>query len=119
MPLSKRERREKRLESLKRCEDVFKQKVTRKIKRSVLGIYVLDLSHALDNEPYVTWLPVKNDVSVEGPEDTILYTLVQGKSELIMFGGIQNDVNFLPHTTNLSNQISNSLHFITAPSYVI
>lgn len=119
-PLSKRERREKRLENLNRIQDVFKPKTTRKIKRNVLGIYVLDLSHALDKEPYVTWLPVKKDcVFTEGPEETILYTLVEGKSELIMFGGIQKDPSSLACTTNLSNQVSNSLHFITAPRYII
>lgn len=120
MPLSKRERREKRLECLKRSEDVIKPKAIRKIKRSVLGIYVLDLSHVLDDEPYVTWLPVKNDgVLSEGPEETILYSLVEGKSELIMFGGIQNDASSLAYTTNLKNQVCNSLHFITAPKYII
>lgn len=120
MPLSKRERREKRLENLKRIQDVIKQKATKKIKRNVLGIYVLDLSHVLDDEPYVTWLPVKNDgVLSEGPEETILYSLVEGKSELIMFGGIQKDASSLACTTSLRNQVSNSLHFITAPKYII
>lgn len=106
--------------NLKRSEEKLKHKTARKVKRSVLGIYVLDLSHALDDAPYVTWLPVKNDgVLSEGPEETILYTLVEGKSELIMFGGIQKDPSSLACTTNLSNQVSNSLHFITAPKCVI
>lgn len=120
MPLSKRERREKRLENLKRIQDVIKHKSTRKFKRNVIGIYVLDLSHALDSEPYVTWLPVKNEgIFSEGPEERVLYTLVEGKSELIMFGGILKDSTSPAYTTNLSNQVSNSLHFITAPRYII
>lgn len=120
MPLSKRERREKRLENLKRLQDGMKQKTTRKVKQNLLGIYVLDLSHALAEEAYVSWLPVKNDGSSgQGPEETILYTLVEGKSELIMFGGIQKDASSLVYTTNVSDQASNSLHFIAAPRYVI
>ncbi|KAL3282765.1 hypothetical protein HHI36_005932 [Cryptolaemus montrouzieri] len=79
-----------------------------------LGIYVLDLEHALDEKPYVTWLTPKN--FNKGPEETILYTLVQGKSELIMFGGIQNDTKSLGQ---LNNQISNSLHFISARDHII
>lgn len=91
-----------------------------KHKRNVLGMYVLDISHALDEKPYVSWLPLKNNgILSQGPEETVLYTLVQGKAELIMFGGIQKDPASLVCTTNLSNQVSNSLHFITAPKYII
>lgn len=120
-PMSKKERRQKRLENLERFQDKLKQKATHTVQRNVLGIYVLDISHALDEKPYVTWLPIKNDGMMVsgGPEETILYSLVEGKSELIMFGGIQQDPSSLACTTNLSNQVSNSLHFITAPRYVI
>lgn len=92
-------------------------------KRNSLGLYVLDVSHALDKNPYVTWLPCERDndnLFSYGPEETILYTLVEGKAELIMFGGIQKDpTSIVASTTNLSNQVSNSLHFISAPSYII
>lgn len=120
-PVSKKERRQKRLENLERFQDKLKQKSSSPVKRNVLGIYVLDIAHALDEKPFVTWLSVKNDQMVvsDGPEETILYSLVEGKSELIMFGGIQQDASSLACTTNLSNQVSNSLHFITAPRYII
>lgn len=119
--MSKKERRQKRLENLERFQDKLKQKSSSPVKRNLLGIYVLDISHALDEKPYVTWLPVKTDNMVvsDGPEETILYSLVEGKSELVMFGGIQQDPSSLACTTNLSNQVSNSLHFITAPRYII
>ncbi|KAF5300308.1 hypothetical protein FQA39_LY11165 [Lamprigera yunnana] len=125
-------RRERRLENLRRLEEKLKKQMKdiseswavpspKKQKRNVLGMYVLDISHALDPQPYVTWLPVKNNESFsQGPEETVLYSLVAGKSELIMFGGIQKDVSSLSCTTNnLSNQVTNSLHFITAPKYII
>ncbi|KAI4466204.1 f-box only protein 42 [Holotrichia oblita] len=124
-------REERRLENMRRVEakwkTIWKSKENKnsyetriKQKRNVLGMYVLDISHALDEKPYVSWLPLKNDgILSQGPEETVLYTLVEGKSELIMFGGIQKDPASLVCTTNLSNQVSNSLHFITAPKYII
>lgn len=125
-------RRERRLENLRRLEEKLKKQMIeinqswstpspKKQKRNVLGMYVLDISHALDPKPYVTWLPLKNNGAFcQGPEETVLYSLVAGKSELIMFGGIQKDVSSLSCTTNnLSNQVTNSLHFITAPKYII
>lgn len=122
LPMSRKEQlQEKRLEHLQRIQDEIKSKSSRNIiKKNMLGIYVLDISHALDEKPYVTWLPMKNTSIVsEGPEETILYSLVEGKSELIMFGGIQKDPGSLALTTNLESQVSNSVHFITAPKYVV
>lgn len=124
-------RRERRLENLRRIEEKLKKQIKesseacvvpspKKQKRNVLGMYVLDISHALDEKPYVTWLPLKNNGAyTQGPEETVLYSLVAGNAELIMFGGIQKDDTSLAFTTNLSNQVTNSLHFITAPKYII
>lgn len=124
-------REERRMENMRRVEErwkkILKNKEAKscyenrpKQKRNVLGMYLLDISHALDEKPYVSWVPLKNDgVLSQGPEETVLYTLVEGKAELIMFGGIQKDPASLVCTTNLSNQVSNSLHFITAPKYII
>lgn len=124
-------RRARRLENLRRIEEKIKKQMKenqevclvpspKKQKRNVLGMYVLDIAHSLDEKPYVTWLPLKNNgVFTQGPEETVLYSLVAGKSELIMFGGIQKDGSSLACTTNLSNQVTNSLHFITAPKYII
>lgn len=114
--------REKRLVRLQKVEEKFSKKnigiaAHKKEKRThYLGLYVLDISQALTKKPVATWLPPKN-VS-NGPEETILYTLVEGKSELIMFGGIQKDANTLL-SCNLSSQICNSLHFITSPTHVV
>lgn len=102
---------------LKVEESLTKGAYKREKKTHYLGIYVLDISQLLKDKPVATWMPPKNVKS--GPEETILYTLVEGKSELIMFGGIQKEANSLGYALNLSSQISNSLHFITAPNYVI
>lgn len=110
--------REKRLANLLKVEEnLTKGAYKREKKTHYLGVYVLDISQVLNENPVANWLPPKNIKN--GPEETILYTLVEGKSELIMFGGIQKDANSLGSSMNLSSQISNSLHFITAPSYII
>ncbi|KAF7281864.1 hypothetical protein GWI33_004106 [Rhynchophorus ferrugineus] len=94
-----------RLERLQKVEEKLSKKnvsitAHKKEKRThYLGLYVLDISQALSKKPIATWLPPKN-VS-NGPEETILYTLVEGKSELII------------------SQICNSLHFITSPTHVV
>ena len=131
-PSTSSSKEEKRLENMRKAEEKWREtykSVEKKVscydarsrpKRNLLSMYVLDISHALDEKPYVTWLPLKNDgMSSQGPEETVLYTLVEGRSELIMFGGIQKDPASLACTTNLSNQVSNTIHFITAPKYVI
>lgn len=110
--------RERRLANLLKVEEnLTKGAYKREKKTYYLGVYVLDISRVLENPPVATWQPPKN--LKNGPEETILYTLVKGKSELVMFGGIQKDANSIGFSKNLSSQISNSLHFITAPSYVI
>uniref|UniRef100_A0A6P7FJY5 F-box only protein 42 n=1 Tax=Diabrotica virgifera virgifera TaxID=50390 RepID=A0A6P7FJY5_DIAVI len=110
--------REKRLATLLKVEEnMTKGAYKREKKTHYLGVYTLDISKVLNDPPTATWIPPKNIKN--GPEETILYTLVEGKSELIMFGGIQKDANSIGFSKNMNNQISNSLHFITAPSYVI
>lgn len=119
---------QRRQENIRKAEEKWKKSKEKEIiaknaakpRRNVLAMYVLDISHALDEKPYVTWLPLKNDgILTHGPEETVLYTLVEGKSELVMFGGIRKEASTPACTTSLSNQMSNSVHFITAPRYVI
>ncbi|CAH1118044.1 unnamed protein product [Phaedon cochleariae] len=109
--------REKRLACLVKNEEILLQAFKKEKKTHHLGVYVLDIAGILEPPHRATWLPPKN--MRNGPEETILYTLVEGKSELVMFGGIQKDANSLGLSKNLSNQISNSLHFVMAPNYVI
>lgn len=111
--------KEKRIASLLKVEEnlALKGAYKREKKTHYLGMYVLDISQVLSDDPVARWLSPKNVKN--GPEETILYSLVEGKSELIMFGGIQKDANSVGWPMNMSSQISNSLHFITAPNCVI
>nr|CAI5823340.1 unnamed protein product [Callosobruchus analis] len=110
--------REKRLARLLKVEENLTKGAYKRWKKThYLGMYLLDISKVLGEKPLVTWLPPNN--LKNGPEEAMLYTLVEGNSELIMFGGIKNDTGSLELSVDLSSQISNTLHFITAPSYVI
>jgi len=92
--------------------------------RNVMTMFVLDITHVLSDDCYTEWLPQKTCKSLNGePEEKILYTLIAGKGELIMFGGIQKDATSITSQAQLSssvtNTVSNSLHFVTAPRSVI
>lgn len=101
-----------------------------------LSTFVLDISEAVSAR-VVTWLPVKSNAGLAvAPEETILYSLVRGRGELIMFGGIQKDVSSMsasgggrqqqqqqqaqqPNSATDSDTASNSLYFLTTPSSVV
>ncbi|KAG8236336.1 hypothetical protein J437_LFUL010470, partial [Ladona fulva] len=124
----------------------------RRRPQRTMSLHVLDTSKALaEYEPFVSWLPVQPtsetfDSNI-GPEETILYTLVPGKGELIMFGGIRKDAaSVAAHASaggamhrggraggpiaaggadfasgggssaNIADTVSNTLHFIIAPT---
>lgn len=85
-----------------------------------LSMYVLDLSQAIDQH-VVTWLQVKSNASLQAPEETILYSLTRGRSELIMFGGIQKDVSAMmtrSQTASSNDFVSNSSYFLEIPFVV-
>jgi hypothetical protein len=48
-----------------------------------LAMHVLDISRAASADHVVEWLPFKSNASLAAPEETILYTLVYGRSELV------------------------------------
>jgi hypothetical protein len=92
--------------------------------KNAMTMFVLDISHVLTEDCYVEWLPLKPCSGLNGePEEKILYTLTAGKGELIMFGGIQKDATSITSqaqlSSNVTNTVSNSLHFITAPRGII
>ena len=87
-----------------------------------LAMYVLDISRAISDEPEVEWLPFRSNASLAAPEETILYTLVSGRSELIMFGGIQKDVSTIASGRNASSEtdtVFNDVYFLTPPIQVV
>lgn len=105
--------RQRQLESLRRMEEKIRNKKTQLMKVSkkaenTLSIFVLDITNVLSDDCNALWIPLKqNDRS--GPDERILYSLVVGRGELIVFGGIRRD----------DSVVYNDLHFINPPRYVI
>ena len=86
-----------------------------------MAMYVLDISRVLEDF-CAMWLALRPcPMPVSNPEETILYSLVAGRGELIMFGGIQKDAMSVTSAVQppSQNNVSNSLHFISAPRGVI
>lgn len=84
-----------------------------------MAMFIMDITNVL-TEHSVKWLPIKS-VAAGGPEHTILYSLVSGQGEIIMFGGIQKDVSQFSieeSSLNVINTVTNTLHFISAPQSV-
>lgn len=88
-----------------------------------MRLYVLDVSQVAQ-EGKASWLPLQPQAAATSTasmvEEVILYSLVLGRGELILFGGIQKDlVNRQEDTDATSEVVSSSLHFITSKRDVI
>ncbi|XP_041973103.1 F-box only protein 42 [Aricia agestis] len=92
----------------------------KKIKRNTLAVHVLDISTVVDGNSmnYVSWLCPRLGEMSGAPEELVMYSLVKGNGELIMFGGVHNDISILNYSEP-QNVYSNSLHFITPPRDII
>lgn len=135
------ETRQRQLDSLKRMEERYKKMEdkedeaakqpqrpppTHKCSCHRLAVYVLDISRAISCHE-VEWMAFKSNTPPEAPEETILYSLVEGRGELIMFGGIQKDVASIANSgraagggaSSENDTVSNALHFLTPPCEVV
>lgn len=115
--------RQRQLESLRRMEEKIRNKKAQPLKvfkkaESTLSIFVLDITNVLSDDCNASWIPLKQD-DYSGPDERILYSLVVGKGELIVFGGIRKEHSTLGHTDVDDSVVYNDLHFINPPRYVI
>jgi len=90
-----------------------------------MQLCVLDIKGVIDT--HTVWITT-NTIHQEAPQEIILYSLVAGRAEIIMFGGIQKDINMKQpngqqHQENVPDNIpdivSNQLHIISAKQLVI
>lgn len=97
-----------------------RQPAIKKVKRNTLTMHVLDISTVVNGNcmNYVSWLCPRLGEMNGAPEELVMYSLVKGNGELIMFGGVHNDISILNYSEQQS-MYSNSLHFITPPRDVI
>ncbi|EZA47441.1 F-box only protein [Ooceraea biroi] len=111
----------RRQETLRRMEEKLRNKRAHLMKvfpkaENTLSIYVLDITNVFSDDCNASWIPVKqNDHS--GPDEKILYSLVEGRGELIVFGGIRKEHSMLDQSDD--SVVYNDLHFIRPPRYII
>ncbi|XP_014675410.1 PREDICTED: F-box only protein 42-like [Priapulus caudatus] len=88
--------------------------------RNPMRIYVLDVSAAA-SEGRVAWLRDTDALCGALPEETAFHSLVVGRGELVMFGGIQMDTSRMSKNVEVSQQaLCNNVYIITAASlYVV
>ena len=91
------------------CKPLFP---AQKLVTHPMYIYCLDLSGVTATKT-VSWLPLTKYGIENAPEETLFYSLVQGRGELIMFGGIQTDVNNMRRPMQSSNVVSNAVYFLS------
>lgn len=97
-----------------------RQPAVKKVKRNTLTMHVLDISTVVNGNSfnYVSWLCPRLGEMTGAPEELVLYSLVKGNGEIIMFGGVHNTISNL-HYSGQQDMYSNSLHFITPPRDII
>lgn len=115
--------RQRQLESLRRMEESIRNRRTQsksaKKKRNTLSIFVLDITNVLCDECSASWIPLKHS-DQSGPNERILYSLVAGRGELIVFGGIgKEQASIQSHSDMDEPEVYNDLYFINPPRYVI
>lgn len=115
--------RQRQLESLRRMEERIKNRSTQlkvvKKASNTLSIFVLDITNVLCNDCTASWVPLKQNYQ-SGPDERILYSLVAGRGELIVFGGIRTQQALLQgHPETDETEAYNDLHFINPPRYII
>ncbi|KAK7486106.1 hypothetical protein BaRGS_00022715 [Batillaria attramentaria] len=91
-------------------------KSTDNTPRNPMLIHVLDISQVLQSRT-ATWLPTQEVASPGAPDETIFYSLTEGRGELVLFGGIQKDPNSMQRINSPPNShshiVSNGLFVIT------
>ncbi|XP_059083717.1 F-box only protein 42-like isoform X2 [Tigriopus californicus] len=129
------ETRQRQLDAIKRMEDRIKklgsqeepkvnpEPVTSTPAKCVchrLSAHVLDLGQAVSDHE-VKWLEIRSFLGRDSPEETILYSLVKARSELILFGGIHKDISSMASRSqpaSSSDTVSNSLFYLVPPTTI-
>ena len=80
---------------------------------SVMVLHVLDISQVLDKMT-ATWQELKFNNMHDAPDETIFYTLVEGRGELLLFGGIEKDIVSLQRGQSIkSHTVNNTLYTLS------
>ena len=142
-PTTSRNNRQKQLEALRRYEEKFRNQQQQlqlsaneeqssqqalQVAASTdpllpetpahpMYVHVLDISQAL-SDGVVTWQPVDPVSGNSAPDETIFYSLAEGRGELVMFGGIQGDMKAMQraHSSDMLS-VTNQLYFLRSSNF--
>ena len=86
---------------------------------SPMLLHVLDISEVLTCGT-AKWRPIVENMSVDAAEETVFYSLVQGRGELILFGGIQKDIQSMQRGMDpKSHVVSNNLYILSPKKHYV
>ncbi|KAK6177457.1 hypothetical protein SNE40_015553 [Patella caerulea] len=124
--------RQKQLDTLRKYEERFRQQQATaspapsptdkpespsKDRTSPMYMHVLDISHVIETGS-ASWKPYKEIVTPDTPEETVFFSLVHGRGELIMFGGIEKDINSMQRGMEIKSlSVSNSVSIISSKHF--
>ncbi|XP_064643305.1 F-box only protein 42-like [Lineus longissimus] len=107
--------RQKQIEMLNKYENLLKMKTQAQSKQpdtdmrnqNPMYLHVLDVSGAV-SEGVVTWLPVSECPceAMETSEEVLFYSLVEGRGELLMFGGLRTDPKGMTRSSLYPNPVT-------------
>jgi len=122
--------RRRQLEALNRYEDKLRaaahrsspasvpaaslSSVPRRYSSAGMCVHVLDISEAVESGR-VSWLPIRGVSLTGSPDEATFYSLVAGRGELMMFGGIRGDARNLQRgsTTLQPQAVSSDVNFLS------
>lgn len=88
--------------------------VPRRYSAAGMCVHVLDISQAVESGQ-ATWLPIRGINLTDSPDEATFYTLVEGRGELMMFGGIHGDARNLQRgsSTLQPQAVSSDVSFLS------
>ena len=86
----------------------------RRYSTAGMCVHVLDISDAVDSHE-VSWLPIRGTDLTGSPDEATFYSLVEGRGELMMFGGIRGDARSLQRgsMTLQPQAVSSDVNFLS------
>lgn len=81
---------------------------------SLMLLHVLDISQVL-NTGTVRWQKLNFENMDGAPVETIFYSLVEGKNEILMFGGLERDIQALQRGQGIQTQTVNNALYVISP----
>jgi F-box protein 42 len=106
--------KQRQLEQSKTSESASSLSTRHREPRSQMQLHVLDISEVV-SQCRVSWRPIEESFSVDAPDETIFYSLVEGRGELIMFGGIQRDIQSMQRGVDLKSHLVSNILYILSP----